>query len=171
MSIDYIEASIRQTIPADCLANIEKWLLTRLFSTKETDTRLRFYASWSLNDFYEGELSPDDELINALAASREICPELCAEVEREMNKNGKIIQGAINYERIFQSIVRRHPNFLDHVSIEEFDCNTKRTDHRETLTMITAQSITSVTSDGSERNQLPLSPYIRCWDAVATGKQ
>ena len=27
MSIDYIEITVRQTIPADCLAGIERWLL------------------------------------------------------------------------------------------------------------------------------------------------
>src|SRR5262245_1311794 len=115
MSIDWIEATVRQTIPVACLAPIERWLLTRLFRTEEKHNYLRLYGHWSLNDFYEGELCPDDELTETLAASREICPELCAEVEREMIKNGKIVFGAINYTSIFQSILRRHPECRTHI--------------------------------------------------------
>ena len=125
MSIDWIEATVRQTIPVACLAPIERWLLTRLFRTEEKHNCLCIHGVWSLNDFYEGELCPDDELTKALAASREICLELCAEVEREMSKNGKIVLGAINYASIFQSILRRHPECRNHISIEELDWNTR----------------------------------------------
>src|SRR5262245_34950765 len=157
MSIDYIEATVRQTIPVKCLAGIERWLLTRIFQTEDRGDCLVFYGCW---DYYGPTVSPDDELTEVLTASREICPELCAAVEHEINKSGEI-QGAINYERIFQSIVRRHPDVLHHVSIEEFDRNSKRGPFRETLTIITAQCIMSINSDGNGRNQLnSLSPYI-----------
>src|SRR5262245_22711556 len=119
MSIDYIEATVRQTIPADCLAPIERWLLTRIFKTKERGDCLVFHGYWTYNDVLDGYgVSADDKLTGALTASREICPELCDEVERESNKGGKFL-GVINYEKIFQSIVRRHPDVLHHVSIEE----------------------------------------------------
>jgi hypothetical protein len=107
--------------------------------------------------YWEYGVSPDDKLPDALSASREICPELCAQVKRELNKSGEF-QGLIDYERIFQSIVRRHPDVLHHVSIEDFDCNTKRGLRRETLTIITAQRIMSINSDGetNERHWNPL---------------
>src|SRR5215510_3781620 len=111
MSIDYIEVTVRQTIPADCLVGIERWLLTRIFKTQERGDSLGFYGCWDY-DFHT--LCPDDELTEVLTASREICPELCAEVEREINKRGEI-RCAIDYERIFQSIVRRHADVLHHV--------------------------------------------------------
>jgi hypothetical protein len=157
MSIDYMQITLRQPIPADCLAGIERWLLTRIFKTEERGDSLVFHGYW---DYQGHTVSPDEELTEALTASREICPELCAEVERVINENGEI-QGGIDHERIFQSIVRRHPEVLHHVSIEEFDCNTKRGLRRETLTIITAQCIMSINSDGNGRNHLiPLSPFI-----------
>jgi hypothetical protein len=41
----------------------------------------------------------------------EICPDLCAAVESEINRRGEIILGAVDYEKIFQSAVRRCPTF------------------------------------------------------------
>jgi hypothetical protein len=169
MSISYIQATVRQKIPADCLAPIERWLLTRIFNfkTEERGGSLVFKGCWDdLDVCYGYGVSPDDELTEVLTASREICPELCAEVEREFNNSGAILC-TIDYQKIFQSIVRRHPDVLHHVSIEEFDCNTRRGLRCETLTIITAQCIMSINSDGNARNELkPQSPYyITRWRA------
>ena len=159
MSTDYIKAIVRQTIPADCLAPIERWLLTRIFETEERGDSLVFYGSWDYSTVFDAYgVSPDDKLTEALTASREICPELCAEVECTINKSE--VQAAIDYKRIFQSIVRRHPDVLHHVSIEDFACNTKRGLRCETLTIITAQSILSIHSDG-RINQRPWDPLLR----------
>jgi hypothetical protein len=46
MSINYIQATVRQTIPADCLAPIERWLLTRIFKTEERGDSLVFDGCW-----------------------------------------------------------------------------------------------------------------------------
>src|SRR5262249_28378435 len=167
MSIDYVRTIVRQTIPGDRLTPIERWLLTRVFEPTETDDGLSFDAEWSLNDILEEEVFPDDELTTALAASREICPELCAEVERVINESKGIYLGAINYERIFQSILRRHPDVLPCVSIEVLvqapDCNSRWGIFHETLKMITAQSIQSINSDGNGRSELiTQSEYIGC---------
>jgi hypothetical protein len=172
MSIDYIQATVRQRIPADCLTRIERWLLTRIFKTEERGDSFVFNGCWDYSELLYGYgVSPDDKLPDALSASREICPELCAQVERELNKSEEF-QGSIHYERIFQSIVRRHPDLLHHVTIEEFDCNTRRGLCCETLTVITAQRIMSINSDGeiNQRHWDPLSPYVdRHPDATATG--
>jgi hypothetical protein len=160
MSVDYFETTVRQTFPADCLTPIERWLLTRMLETEETGDSLVFGGGWLLGDPMSGYgVSPDDKLTEALTASREICPELCAEVERTINKSEEF-QGTIDYQRIFQSIVRRHPRVLHHVSIEDFYCNTKGGVLRETLTIITAQSIMSINSDG-RINQRPWDPPLR----------
>jgi hypothetical protein len=171
MSISYIEATVRQKIPADCLAPIERWLLTRIFKTEERGRSLVFQGCWDYQDVgYGYGVSPDDELTEVLTASREICPELCAEVEREFNKSGAILC-TIDYQKIFQSIVRRHPDVLHYVSIEEFDCNTRRGLRCETLTIITAECIMSINSDGKlVRNELkPRSSYITRWGAGSSG--
>ena len=143
MSIDYIEAVVCPTIPTKCFADLEAWLLTRVFETEARGNDLGFHACWSLNDIYEKTLS-DNELSKALAASYEICPDLCAAVESEINRRGEIILGAVDYEKIFQSAVRRCPDFLRHISVEERDCNTKYYDYDETFTLITADAIKSI---------------------------
>src|SRR5262245_28987200 len=125
MITDYVEATVRQRIPIECLAPIERWILTRLFEPTETRNDLSFAAEWSAKHFFEEKVFPDDELTTALAASREICPELCAEVESEINRSAGIDLVTINYERIFHSIVGRHPDVLPFVSIEVLDCSTR----------------------------------------------
>ena len=165
MSTDYIKATVRQTIPADCLAPIERWLLTRIFKTEERGDFLVFQALWEEGILRTDGASPDAKLREALTASRELCPELCAEVELELNKSEEFQGAAIDYERIFQSIVRRHPDVLPHVSIEDFDCNTRDGLGCETLTIITAQSIMSISSDG-RIDQQPWNPHVRCIDPL-----
>ena len=171
MSIDYIRATVLQTIPARCLAPIERWLLTRIFkSTQESRDSLVFQGSWDYNEIaYAYGVSSDDKLTEALTASRELCPELCAEVELNLNKTKEFF-GAIDYERIFQSIVRRRPDVVHHVSIESLDMNWKRL-HCETLTMITAESIMSINSDGAIKERQWTSPtdgFIHAYSHVHT---
>jgi molybdopterin synthase catalytic subunit len=86
----------------------------------------------------------NSKLGRALAASRQVCPELCAAVEREIAKNGEISLGSVDYETIFQGIVRRNPDCLGHINIEEGDCNTNRLYYDQTYTLITATAIESI---------------------------
>jgi|SRR5271166_6100088 len=149
MSSYYIEAIVHQTIPCECVKPVEAWLLTRLFETetKHVKTKIRhdrfcFSAVWMLDDLDQGAFCFDGKLTKALAASRKVCPELCAEVEREFDSGGNIRLSMINYEKIFQSIVRRHTNRLPHVSILEFQHSTDRLQYLdETFTLITANAI------------------------------
>jgi hypothetical protein len=172
MSIDYVTAIVRPTIPAKFLAPIESWLLRRLFETEARDDRLSFQACWTLNDIAEGELFPDDELIKALAGSRETCPDLCFSVEREIEKASMIILGTVNYKTIFQSILRRHADVLGHIMIEEHDGNTKSLYESDRFTLITADAIESIGTRGHSPVTLyhrsgpcnPASPYIFCLD-------
>ena len=60
MSIDYIEAFVRPTIPTKCFADLEAWLLTRVFKTEASGNRLGFHACWSFNDIYQNTLSDDE---------------------------------------------------------------------------------------------------------------
>lgn len=174
MSVDYIDVDVCPTIPTECMEDIESWLLFRVFGTKKIDDRILFYAYWTWNDIYDRTLSPDNDLERALAASRQVCPDLCAAVEREISTNGKITLGAVDYETIFQSIIRRHPNALRHISIKECDSNSRSMDYDETFTLITATAIESIRTkrlyeDGKFKNiQIvrrsgpwkPESPYI-----------
>ena len=114
MSSYYIEAIVHQTIPCECVKPVEAWLLTRLFKTKirHVQTKIRhdrfcFSAGWMLDDLDQGAFSSDGKLTKALAASRKVCPELCAEVEHEIDNGGNIRLSMIDYKKIFQSIVRR----------------------------------------------------------------
>ena len=127
MSIDYVEATVRPAIPAKCLTQVEAWLLRRVFITEEKDNYLGFDGYWTLNDIYQGTpVSPDEELWKALAASRQVCPELCTAVEREIAKTDEINPASVNYEAIFQAIIRRHPVLLKHISIAQCNQDTRR---------------------------------------------
>jgi hypothetical protein len=166
---------VNPAIPAQCLAPIESWLFRRIFTTEAIGDRLGFHANWTLNDLYEGEVFSDEELLAALAGSRQICPDLCSAVEREVEKSGVIIIGAADYESIFQAILRRHTAVLGHISIEENDRNTKSFYGNDTFTLITADAIESIRTQGEyEQNLLKkvklvhqsgphnaASPYIR----------
>ena len=156
MSSYYIEAIVHQTIPCECVKLVEAWLLTRLFKTKIRHVknkikhdRFCFSAGWMLDDLDQGAFSSDGKLTKALAASRKVCPELCAEVEHEIDSGGNIRLGMIDHKKIFQSIVRRHTNRLPHVSILEFLHGTDRVQYlEEAFTLITAGAIEALKTRG-----------------------
>jgi hypothetical protein len=59
--------------------------------------------------------------------------------------------GAVDYEGIFQSIIRRHHS-LRHISIEETLCDTKSIAYEKTFTLITADAIESIRTEGIYEN-------------------
>ena len=136
MIIDRFEVEVCPKISAKCLTDIELWLLFRAFRTDRKNGYIGFSGCWSLNEICERLILPDKELYKALFTSRQVCPELCAEVEHLIREVGFIMRNFVNYERIFQAIIRRHPNFLDQVSI------TRGFMHlRPSVTLITATEI------------------------------
>jgi hypothetical protein len=88
MSIDFVEAIVRPNVSTQCLASVETWILRRVFTTEVENNYFSFGGNWTLNDLFDERLYPNDELTKALANSREICPDLCAAVEREFSKSG-----------------------------------------------------------------------------------
>jgi hypothetical protein len=167
MSIDWVEASVTPRIPAECVTHIESWLLTRIFKTETKNDWLGFYGNWSFNEFLD-ELLPDDELNRALVVSSEMSPELCSEVQHEINKSGHIILGAVNYAKIFQAIIRRNSSFPQHVSILELERNTRVLDYGETFRLITPDAIETISTrrwprkDIIRLSQDANTPFIRC---------
>jgi hypothetical protein len=143
MGIDTEELIVRPNIPMQCLASIETSILKRVFDTDAEDNYLSCFGFWLFGVRWCEKLYPDDELTKALADSREICPGLCAAVEQELRKNGQIILGAVNYEKIFQYIVQRHPSHLSYVSIREA-IRDKWGITDESWTLITADAIESI---------------------------
>jgi hypothetical protein len=165
MSIDYVEATVRPAIPAKCLTQVEAWLLRRVFKTEENGNYLSFDGFWTLNDLYDETLSFDEELRRALVASRQVCPELCAAVERQIGKVGWIKLGAVDYETIFQAVIRRHPDFLEHISIAKCYSDTGLKYFDQSFTLISATSIESIYGRGEKIVHRtgpwrPESPYI-----------
>ena len=179
MSVDYINVWVSPSIPTKCLAEIEAWLLRRYFEINETKDDMIFFHS-SL-DVYEcvAELNLDKDLDYALAASRQVCPELCAAVQREVERKGSIVRDEIEYETILQSIIRRHPDVLRHISIVETVHNTRSLFYEEILTLITATAIESIWANHKHENGAfrnveisrksgsldPSSPYILPFDS------
>ena len=115
-----------------------------------------FSGCWGYDEYWYGSFSPDEELRNALAASSKACPELCAAIQREIAKRGAILLGGVDYETIFQSIIRRHPS-LWHISIEECVRNPTSDYYDKTFTLITATEI--------EFDQYSVRQYSQKWTA------
>ena len=150
MTNSHIEVHVKQRLHRECLTNIELWLLSRFFNTSETtDGLVLFHAFLSLNDYYEGYIYFDDELAEALATSRQLSPELCSAIEQELENNQRILIGAIHYNKIFQSILRRTSCSLKYVSIHDVTRSWKEV-HYERSMVITANLILSIQTIGNE---------------------
>ncbi|MFY9829427.1 MAG: hypothetical protein WAK69_12595 [Rhodoplanes sp.] len=154
MSNDYIETTVYPMIPAKCLTDVDAWLLSRVFKTEKKDDRIGFYACRDLCEGFD-ELLPDNELSKALATSRQVCPELCAAVDRRI-KNGGITRGCVDHETIFQTIIRRHAGLLQRIRIDEVAGNTRGIVYDETVTFITANTIESLRANLGEATDCTL---------------
>lgn len=159
MSIDLFEATVCPRIPAKCLADIESWLLFRVFRANRKDEYIGFDGCWDLNDLFDGKLFPDKELEKALSNSRQVCPELCAAVERQLSKEGWILLGAVNYHVILHGIILRHEKLLDCISIEEQSSDTKYRYFDKGFSLITATEIGSIYIEGGK-----IVHRIRSWE-------
>jgi hypothetical protein len=119
--VSIVQTEVHQTIPNDCMAPIEKWLLTHILDHEPDGDGLYFFV----------EISPHSpifveearQLFEAIEASRGTCPELCAAVEQAIRHDRVgavwVDLDEIEYPAIFQSIVKRHPDRLPYISIEE----------------------------------------------------
>jgi hypothetical protein len=112
----YNQTVVHQTIPNDCMAPIEKWLLTHIFDHVPDGDGLYFFA---MDPQYE--TVAEEQLFEAIETSSGTCPELCAAVEQAIRRHeGEVTVDLdeIGYASIFQSIVKRHPNRLPYISVE-----------------------------------------------------
>jgi hypothetical protein len=118
MANHYTQTVVHQIIPNDCMAPIERWLLTQIFDHEPDGDGLHFFAM----AFPQSEPDPEEQLLEAIETSRGTCPELCAAVEQAIRRHedGKVRVDLdeIRYPAIFRSIVKRHPNRLPYISIE-----------------------------------------------------
>lgn len=145
MSDDYVETTVYPRIPANCMTAVDAWLLSRVFKTERKNGTIGFYKYYDFQGDFD-EPPPDNDLSKALANSRQVCPDLCAAVDRRI-KNGRITPDCIDYETIFQAIIRRNADYLQRIRIEEVARNTRGMIYDETTTFITANTIVSLRVD------------------------
>jgi hypothetical protein len=114
----YTQTVVHQIIPNDCMAPIERWLLTHIFDHEPDGDGLYFFAE----EYPRSEADAAEQLFETIETSRGTCPELCAAVEQAIRRDESEVTvdlDEIGYPAIFQSIVRRHSNRLPYISIEE----------------------------------------------------
>ncbi len=146
MGNPYIIVEVRPRIPRKAVANLERWLLMRIFNkAKVVGKYFEFCALWDYD--WTCYLSRDDELMRAIY--QDVCPNrrLCTEAERKIVLRRELLVGSVNYVRIFQSLLQRNPVLPKHISIRKTDHDTSCFDYNETLTLITAHSIESISAE------------------------
>src|SRR5689334_15959851 len=111
---NYQHDTIHQRIPHDCMAPIEKWVLTRLFDSRVEGDGTYFYTSL-LTEF---DWETDEQFVEALSCSRDICPELCDAAERAVEQDGYIDLLKFECVDILKSIVKRNSSRLPYISME-----------------------------------------------------
>ena len=119
MSERTINSVVHQTIPNDCMLPIERWCLTRQFSSQVTNCGLKLFWSKRVeNESCTINLAHYDgygELARAITASEKDAPELCEKLK------GSISAGKVrptHFQDIFSRIVKRHSDVLPFISIE-----------------------------------------------------
>jgi hypothetical protein len=122
----YNQTVVHQIIPNDCMAPIERWLLTHIFDHEPDGDGLYFFAE----EYPNSSADVEEQLFETIETSRGTCSELCAAVEQAIRRDESEVTidlVEIGYPAIFQSIVKRHPNRLPYISIEEsLTCSSMR---------------------------------------------
>jgi hypothetical protein len=124
-----IYSVVHQTIPNECMRPIERWCLTRQFSSEVESCGLRLWSKRFENESCIVDLVHCDghgELARAIAASERDAPELCESLKSAMS-TGKVRPR--HFQKIFSRIVKRHRDVLPFISVEcswtdtSFDCS------------------------------------------------
>lgn len=113
---------VRTSIPSDLLSPLERWYLEALFRSGEQDGRIAFHNPEGMPSFARARL---DVLRELVAASRRICPELCArfsvildDVEVDEGTIEIDLGEGIDWTDVLRGLCRRDPERLPFVEIE-----------------------------------------------------
>jgi hypothetical protein len=119
---------VEQFIPNVMMTPLDSFLLTRIFESGQYEDRVYFFA-----EEWPGELiflfdDEPDHLLEAIEKTKDIDPELCADVKRAMRTDGDTVEVNCynfgSYCRVFQGIIRRSGGKLRYVTTQgAFTCS------------------------------------------------
>jgi hypothetical protein len=116
---------VDQFIPNALMTPLDNFLLTRIFQIAPYEDGVKFFA-----EEWPGELlflfdDEPDELLEAIEKTKDIDPELCADVKRAMQTDGTDadtvevnLYNFGSYCRVFQGIIRRSGGKLPYVTTQ-----------------------------------------------------
>jgi hypothetical protein len=152
---------VDQFIPNVLMTPLDSFLLTRIFESERYEDGVYFSA-----EEWPGELiflfdDEPDHLREAIEKTKDIDPELCADVKRAMQTDGDTVEVNCytfgNYCRVFQGIIRRSSGKLPYVTTQgAFTCTKMRPDGLlgGMAEVITADAVESVSTFTWARDKL-----------------
>ena len=120
MAIEHLV--VKQFIPNVLMTPLDNFLLTHIFEIAQHEDGVEFFA-----EEWPGELiflfdDEPDQLLEAIEKTKNIDPELCADVKRAMQTDGDTVEVNLynfgSYCRVFQGIIRRSGGKLPYVTTQ-----------------------------------------------------
>jgi hypothetical protein len=152
---------VDQFIPNALMTPLDNFLLTRIFQIAQYEDGVEFFA-----EEWPGELlflfdDEPDELLEAIEKTKEIDPELCADVKRAMQTDGTDgdtvevnLYNFGSYCRVFQGIIRRSGGKLPYVTTQGAFTSYKNDELGGKAEVITADAIEHVSTFTWARDKL-----------------
>ena len=152
---------VEQFIPNVMMTPLDSFLLTRIFESAQYEDGVYFFA-----EEWPGELiflfdDEPDHLLEAIEKTKDIDPELCADVKRAMQTDGDTVEVNCynfgSYCRVFQGIIGRSGGRLPYVTTQgAFTCFKERPDGclGGLAEVITADAVESVSTFTWARDKL-----------------
>jgi hypothetical protein len=156
----WTQTVVEQSIPNVTMTSLDNFLLTHIFESEPYEDCVYFFAEESPNEIIFLEGHEPEHLIEAIEKTKDIDPELCADVKRAMQTDGDTVEVdcAIfgNYHRVFQGIIRRSGGKLPYVTTQgAFTCSKMRPDGFGGMAdVITADTVESVSTFTWTRDKL-----------------
>ena len=109
---------VDQVIPNALMTPLDNFLLTCIFQVAQYEDGVEFFAQDWPGEFISLFDDEPDELLEAIEKTKEIDPELCADVKRAMQTDGDPVKVNCSYCRVFQGIIRRSGGKLPYVTTQ-----------------------------------------------------
>ena len=150
---------VDQFIPNELMTPLNHFLLTQIFEITQYEDGVDFFArDWPGELIFLFDDEPD-QLLEAIEKTKDIDPELCADVKRAMQTNGNTVEVNCdtfgNYHRVFQGMIRRSGGKLPYVTTQGASIwFKKRPDLGGLAEVITADAIEHVSTGTWTRDKL-----------------
>jgi hypothetical protein len=156
MAIEHLV--VKQFIPNVLMTPLDNFLLTHIFQIAQYEDGVKFFAeAWPGELIYLFDDEPD-QLVEAIEKTKDIDPELCADVKRAMQTDGDTFEVNCytfgSYCRVFQGIIRRSGGKLPYVTTQGAYTCFSTDDLGGMAEVLTADAIESVSTFTWARDKL-----------------